>query len=97
MKFGKEEMQKLKQLSRIECSEEEEEALLKKLLSTFKQIETLSVIDTEGVPECYSVIEEVHTVLRDDEEGDLLEREKLLESSADQVGGMISVPPVIQF
>lgn len=95
MDFSREDLERLKKLSHIECSPEEEVALIKKLNSTLHQIDEILAVDVAGVPECYSVVEEAENILRDDEVGELLSNEELLSNAPDKVGGMIRTPPVI--
>jgi aspartyl-tRNA(Asn)/glutamyl-tRNA(Gln) amidotransferase subunit C len=86
----------LKQLSRIDCTEAEEEALLtdlSKILSYFEQLEELN---TEGVPPCNNVLEDIANVMRDDEVGAVLPRAVFLANAPAHTGGMIRVPPVLK-
>ncbi len=85
----------LSQLCRIDCSEEEEEALLGDLQRILKYIEQLQAIDTEGVPPCSHVIPGVGNVFRNDVVGDILPREAFLDNAPEHVAGMIRVPPVL--
>lgn len=85
----------LSRLCRIHCSDEEQKALLADLKKILEHIEQLSEVDTENVEPCYHVSEEIKSVFREDEVGNLLEREKFLEN-APHVAGMIKVPTVIK-
>ena len=97
MSFTSDDLKKLKQLCRIDCSEAEEKELLIKLQSTIDQIDLLSEVNTENVKECCHVLESMNNVMRDDEIGEVIPRDKLLSNAPDQVGGMVRVPPVIKF
>ncbi len=84
------------QLSRIDCSEDEQEALLKDLKSILKYVELLEEIDTTHVPPCNHVMNDVVNVMREDTVGEVLPREVFLANAPSHVGGMIRVPPVIK-
>ena len=89
-------IQYLTQLSRIECTEEEQTALLKDLENILQYIDLLDEVDTENVAPCNHVLEEVTNVMREDEVGETLPRKVFLENAPAQIGGMIRVPPVIK-
>lgn len=92
----KETIKNLVKLCRIECSEEEQEALLhdlKKILDLFEQLQQ---VDTENVAPCNQVIEGMANVMRDDIVGEVMPREVFLSNAPSQIGGMIRVPPVIK-
>lgn len=95
-KLNQETIQFLSKLCRIECTEEEEEKLLQDLDKILNYFETLQVIDTEGVPPCNHVLEDVSNALRDDEVGETLPREVFLSNAPSHTGGMIKVPTVIK-
>jgi aspartyl-tRNA(Asn)/glutamyl-tRNA(Gln) amidotransferase subunit C len=91
------ELDKLAKLSRIEMTPEEKKKLLQNLSKILSYIELLSELDTEGVAPCNHIIETLHSVMREDEIGELLPRDVFLANSPSHVGGMIRVPPVIKF
>src|SRR5436190_565910 len=86
----------LTQLSRIHCSEEEQEALLADLQKIIGYIEQLDEINTDNVPPCNQVLEEVTNVMREDVVGGIMPRETFLGNAPSQVAGLIRVPPVIK-
>jgi aspartyl-tRNA(Asn)/glutamyl-tRNA(Gln) amidotransferase subunit C len=86
----------LTQLSRIDCTEDEQEMLLKDLRSILDYFEQLEEIDTENVMPCNHVLEGTVNVMRDDVVGQTLPRELFLANAPSQIGGMIRVPPVIK-
>jgi aspartyl-tRNA(Asn)/glutamyl-tRNA(Gln) amidotransferase subunit C len=94
--LDKNSIKSLVQLSRIDCTEEEQEALLKDLKSILKYVELLQEIDTTHVPPCNHVMDDVVNVMRDDIIGDIMPRETLLANAPSHIGGMIRVPPVIK-
>lgn len=94
--LDKQMIHRLSRLSRIHTSEDEEEQLLKDLSSILDYAEQLQEIDTEDVPPCNMVQEELSNITRADEVKNLMPREKLLMNAPDQIGGMIRVPPVLR-
>ena len=94
--LSKESIKKLIKLCRIDCSEEEQEALLKDLQKILHLFEQLQEIDTEHVAPCNQVLEGMGNVMRDDLTKNLLSREAFLSNAPSQIGGMIRVPPVIK-
>lgn len=95
-KLTKESIKNLVKLSRIDCSEEEQDALLRDLEKILSLFEQLQGIDTENVPPCNQVIEGMANVMRDDVIGEVMPREVFLANAPSQIGGMIRVPPVIK-
>lgn len=86
----------LTELSRIACTDEEQESLLVDMQKILSYIEKLSEIDTEGVTPCNHVLEEIVNVMREDVTGDTLSREEFLANAPDKTGGYIRVPTVIK-
>lgn len=96
-KLDKETIKQLTRLCRIDCTEEEQEALLKDLKKILDHIEQLQQIDTENVPPCNHVLENMANVMREDVVRELLlDREAFLANAPSHIGGMIRVPPVIK-
>ena len=94
--LNKETIQQLTRLCRIDCTEEEQEALLKDLKKILDYIELLQQIDTENVPPCNHVLENMANVMREDEIKEVLDRETFLGNAPSHIGGMIRVPPIIK-
>ncbi|MES2344703.1 MAG: Asp-tRNA(Asn)/Glu-tRNA(Gln) amidotransferase subunit GatC [Chlamydiota bacterium] len=94
--FNEKELEKLAQLSRIECSEKEKEKLLSNLRRIIAYVQLLDEVDTEGVSPCNHVLESHVNVFRLDEVGELLSREDFLANAPAHIGGMIKVPPVMK-
>lgn len=94
--FDEKELEKLAELCRIECSEEEKKTICANLSRVLDYIEQLAEVDTEGVSPCVQVLETLKNVMRDDEVGSPLSREAFLSNAPAQIGGMIRVPPVIK-
>jgi aspartyl-tRNA(Asn)/glutamyl-tRNA(Gln) amidotransferase subunit C len=95
--MDEETLDNLKNLCRIECTEEETEELKKGLKSVLAYIDLLKEVKTDGVPPCSHVMQMMlKNVIRKDEPGELLPRETFLANAPDQIGGMIRVPPIMK-
>lgn len=94
--FNKETIRSLIQLSRIDCTEEEQERLLQDLEKIIRYFEQLEEINTDNIPPCNHVLEGMHNVMRDDIVGNTMPREEFLTNAPSQIGGMIRIPPVIK-
>lgn len=95
-KLDKETIVQLTRLCRIDCTEEEQEALLQDLKKILDYIEQLQQIETENVPPCNHVLENMANVMREDIIKEVLNRESFLANAPSHIGGMIRVPPVIK-
>jgi len=96
-KLTKETIKKLTQLSRIACTEEEQESLLRDLEKVLVYFEQLNEIDTENVEPCNHVIPDIVNVMREDEVGPTLPQEEFFRNApAKPFDGMIRVPPVLK-
>ena len=84
------------QLSRIDCTEEEQQALLNDLQKILTYMDQLNEIDTTNVQPCNHVLAEITNVMRDDLVANVMPREVFLSNAPAQVGGMIKVPPVLK-
>jgi aspartyl-tRNA(Asn)/glutamyl-tRNA(Gln) amidotransferase subunit C len=91
-----EEIDKLIELSRIECTEEEKSALQKDLSKILNYIEELKEIDTNDIEPCYRVLQTLKNVMREDAVGETLDRSLFLANAPSHVGGLIRVPPVMK-
>jgi aspartyl-tRNA(Asn)/glutamyl-tRNA(Gln) amidotransferase subunit C len=94
--LNKQTIKTLTTLSRISCSEEEQEALLADLQKILTYIDQLDEVDTENTPPCNQVISDMANVMREDEAGETLLREVFLANAPSQIGGLIRVPPVLK-
>lgn len=92
--LDKKTIENLTKLSRIACTEEEQEAILVDLQKILKYAEQLDEINTDQVPPCNQVLSEMHNVMREDEVGETLPRKDFLKNTK-QVGGLVQIPPVI--
>jgi len=95
--FNEQDLKDLQRLARIKLSPDENQNLLESMQKILDYVELLSEVDTKEVP-CCDLVSQFQTknVFREDEVGELLERDQFLENSPDQIGGMIRVPPVIK-
>lgn len=96
VQFDKDTIQNLITLSRIECTEEQKEALLNDLKKIIEHFEQMSEIDTENVPPCDHVLAGISNVMREDEVGQKMPRDLFLSNAPSHIGGMIKVPTVIK-
>lgn len=94
--LNKQTIKMLTSLSRISCSEEEQEALLTDLQKILAYIDQLNEVDTENTPTCNQVIPNMANVMREDEVKEALPRDVFLANAPSQIGGMIRVPPVLK-
>lgn len=94
--FDKETIQNLILLSRIECTEEQQEALLQDLKKIIEYFEQLNEIDTDNVAPCDHVLAGINNVTREDIVGSSMPREMFLSNAPSHIGGMIKVPTVIK-
>lgn len=95
-KLDRNTIKSLTQLSRIGCTEEEQEALLKDLERILAYIEMLQSIDTKNVIPCNHVLGDMVNVMREDIVGPTIPRQEFLANAPDHVGGLVKVPPVIK-
>jgi aspartyl-tRNA(Asn)/glutamyl-tRNA(Gln) amidotransferase subunit C len=95
-KLDRSTIKKLTKLSRIQCSEEEQEILLKELEQIVGYIEQLQEVNTDDVLPCNHVLSYIANVMRDDIVCSTMPRELFLANAPAQIGGMIRVPPVIK-
>jgi aspartyl-tRNA(Asn)/glutamyl-tRNA(Gln) amidotransferase subunit C len=95
-KLDKETIKQLTALCRIDCTPEEQASLLVDLKKILDYIELLDQIDTENVPPCNHILEDILNVMREDTVGEVLSREDFLANAPSHIGGMIRVPPVIK-
>lgn len=94
--LDKKTIQTLTELSRIGCTEEEQEHLLADLKSILGYVEQLAEVETGDVPPCNHVLADMNNVTREDVVGETLPRELFLENAPEQIGGLIRVPTVIK-
>ncbi len=86
----------LTQLSRIECSAEEQEKLLKDFQSILAYIELLQEVDTSQTHPCDHLLEGIVNVMREDNIGTILPRDVFLSNVPQHSGGYVKIPPVLK-
>lgn len=94
--LDKEAIKKLSKLSRIDCTEEEQDSLLIDLKKILNYIELLQEVDTEHVQPCNHVLDDIVNVSREDVVGPTLPRDTFIANAPSHIGGLIKVPPVIK-
>jgi aspartyl-tRNA(Asn)/glutamyl-tRNA(Gln) amidotransferase subunit C len=94
--IDKETVKNLTKLSRIDCTEAEQEALLHDLKRIISHMDQLNEVDTEHLKPCNHVLEDMVNVTREDKVGTTLPREAVLDLAPSQVGGLFRVPTVIK-
>lgn len=95
-KLTKESIKNLIKLSRIDCSEEEQETLLADLQKILDMCEQLQEVNTDHVEPCNQVLEGMANVMRDDIVHEPMPRKVFLSNAPSQIGGMVRVPPVMK-
>jgi len=96
-RFDQNDLKKLTRLCHIECTPEEEERLLRNMLSILDYIDQLHEVNTEQTLGKHNPTECDVNVWGEDIEEPSLEREEFLSNAPAQVGGMVRIPSVIQF
>lgn len=94
--LNKETVKHLTLLSRIACTDEEQEAILKDLKNILAYVDQLKEVNTDNVAPCNHVLADISNVMREDVVGSTLSREDFLKNAPSHVGGMIKVPPVLK-
>ncbi|MCH9630672.1 MAG: Glutamyl-tRNA(Gln) amidotransferase subunit C, chloroplastic/mitochondrial [Chlamydiia bacterium] len=95
--FSKEDLLNLEQLCRIKCTQEEEEKLLKNLKSIFEYMKQIDEVTLDGVLGKHNLLESTSNRMYEDQVEETIEREELLQNAPSQVGGMVRIPPVIEY
>jgi aspartyl-tRNA(Asn)/glutamyl-tRNA(Gln) amidotransferase subunit C len=95
-KFDKEILENLEKFSCIKCTPEEEPALLEALQKILKYMDQLEEIDTENVPECNFVQQDLQqNIYRKDEMGKTIPTILFLSNAPEKEANMVKVPPVL--
>lgn len=87
----------LSNLCLIKLTDKEKETLNHNLSKILEYMDLLNEVDTSAIAPCVSVLETMVNVMREDVEGPPFDREQFFRNAPEHVGGMIKVPPVIQF
>ena len=76
---------------------DEEIKILDSLESILSYVDLLNEVDTNGVPPCDWVLQTMlKNQMRSDEVCDLLPRQEFLSNTAEQIGGMVRVLPIMK-
>ncbi|MHA7128289.1 Asp-tRNA(Asn)/Glu-tRNA(Gln) amidotransferase subunit GatC [Algoriphagus namhaensis] len=95
MKIDKESIKKIAHLARLEFDEEGVEKMSQDMSQILDWVEQLEEVDTEGIEPLTTMSSEVN-VLREDEVGEHLDREKALSNAPKQDGVYFRVPKVME-
>lgn len=94
--INKEDFKKLTQLCRITCDEDSEvDLFVKGLNDALSYVEKLQEINTDGVSPCFTVHENLSSVLREDIPEEPLSREAFLSNVPSSIAGFVQVPSVL--
>lgn len=95
--FDHQTLKYLKELCRIDLTEEEEVDIEKALARILEYIEQLNEVNTENTKTCRYVLSGMlKNRMREDEIKETLSREDFLVNAPDHTGGMVRIPPVIK-
>lgn len=91
--FNKNIFERLEKLSKIKCKKEEELLLLETLQKILKHVEKLDEVDTENVPPCNFVQQEIQkNIFREDEGDTIIEKKEFIENAPEVIEDMIKIP-----
>ena len=90
----KEVVEKVAKLSRLELTEEEVAVHAEQLNKILETMDILKQIDTDGIEPLAHVLP-IQNVLREDELGECMPREKVLSNAPEQADGMFQVPKIV--
>ncbi|MBZ4686690.1 MAG: glutamyl-tRNA(Gln) amidotransferase, subunit [Clostridiales bacterium] len=94
MRITKKDVEHVALLSRLDLTEEEKEAYTKQLNSIIDYMNKINELDTEGVEPTAHVLP-IYNVMREDEVGESLDREKVLENAPEKENGQFKVPRIV--
>lgn len=94
MRITKKDVEHVALLSRLDLTEEEKEAYTKQLNSIIDYMNKINELDTEGVEPTAHVLP-IYNVMREDEVGESLDREKVLKNAPEKEDGQFKVPRIV--
>jgi aspartyl-tRNA(Asn)/glutamyl-tRNA(Gln) amidotransferase subunit C len=94
VRITKKDVEHVALLSRLDLTEEEKEAYTKQLNSIIDYMNKINELDTEGVEPTAHVLP-IYNVMREDEVGESLDREKVLENAPEKEDGQFKVPRIV--
>ncbi len=95
MRIGKEEVERVAKLARLEITEAEKEVFSKHLSSILTYIDKLKTLNTEGVEPTATVLEQTN-VFREDKARPCLPAEKALANAPESEDGSFVVPKILE-
>ncbi len=95
MRIGKDEVEKVARLARLEITEAEKEAFSEQLSSILTYMGQIDALDTEGVEPTATVLEQAN-VFRDDVVRPSLSVEQALANAPEHTDGFFSVPRILE-
>jgi aspartyl-tRNA(Asn)/glutamyl-tRNA(Gln) amidotransferase subunit C len=95
MKLTLEHVQHVANLARLELSNDEASRMAERLQAVLDAVDTLSKLDTTGVPPTSSVVH-LAPATRPDEPRDMLTPEQALANAPQKVGTSFAIPRVIE-
>lgn len=87
-------VEKVAHLSRLALTEEEVQQYADQLNDIMETMEVLQQIDTEGVEPLAHVLP-IKNVLRTDEVGETMPKDKVLANAPNEIDGMFGVPKIV--
>ena len=94
--FDEQSLKDLAGLCKIACDEQELSRLMKNLEAILEYVDQLNALNTEGVPPCRQIADDLTLELGDDAVSDLLEAADYLRNIPSKVGGMIKIPAIFK-
>ena len=95
MQIGKDEVQRIAKLARLEISDTEQEAFSRQLSGILSYVEQLKKIDTTGVEPTAAVVGQTN-VFRPDKSRACLSQEAALTNAPEAEDGHFRVPPILE-
>jgi len=94
MAIGKEEVQSVAELARLELDEDKLDEFARQMDSILEYVHKLEEVDTSAVEPMYTPVDNV-TVLREDREEKEYTRDQILENAPEDDGRFFIVPKII--
>ena len=94
-RVGREEVEHVAELARLQLSQEEMEQFSSQLSRIVTYVEAVNAVDTTGIPGTTSMVADDVNVWREDEVRPSLSREQAVGNAPDVVDGLFRVPQII--
>lgn len=95
--FTQEDLENLEKLCRFRFTDEEREKLLSNLKRIIKFMETIDKIDVNAFMGKHNLLECSANTMFEDIEEEHIPKDEFLQNTPAHVGGMVKIPPVIEF